>query len=317
MNQINRIIKHIKKAPKIALFHHINPDGDSLSCSYGLLLALKQKYPKKEIVLVGDKKSFKTSFPFLDINYRYFKSKIDNSYLAIIGDTSVSERIACFKEFVKAKYKICFDHHQNKHNVAYDVFWQASLYPASTMQAIEIIKKMKINLNENISFFLLIGLLTDTGNFVFSLANPIPPLYYSQLLQKVSDEKMNNFFNSFRQRTMQDVELQKEFLNAIKFSGKVAYVVFDKQKVMRYPNVDYKRLVNLIGNIEKYPIWALFIYNQELDGQETWKLHFRSNGPKVSDVAIKLGGGGHYRAAGAKVPSSITVDDIVQKLNKL
>ncbi len=320
MNKINNVVKlitkEIKKAPKIALFHHINPDGDSLSCSYGLLLALKIKFPNKQIVLVGNKKALQTAFPFLEINYEFFVENIDNSYLAIIGDTSVSDRIENFSQFQLAKNKICFDHHQNKNDIEYDIFWKEPSYPASTMQAIEIVKKLAVQLDENSSFFLALGLLTDTGNFVFSLANHLPPLYYSQLLQKISDQKMNKFFNAFKKRTKLDLELQKEFLNSIKFDGKVAYVVFDQKKVNQFPEIDHKHMVNLIGNIENYPIWCLFIHSID-DGLEVWKAHFRSNGPHVSKVAIALGGGGHYRAAGAKIPKTLSIKNVLKKLNDL
>ena len=45
------------------------------------------------------------------------------------------------------------------------------------MQAFEIVKSLDVTLDEESSFFLLIGLLTDTGNFTFSLADSLPPFY--------------------------------------------------------------------------------------------------------------------------------------------
>lgn len=316
-NTVKSIIKYIKKTPKIAIFHHINPDGDSISCSYGLLLALKIKFPNKKIVLVGNKKAIQNSFPFLKINFDFFLENIDESYLAIIGDTSVSNRIENYAQFQLAKNKICFDHHQSENDINFDVFWKESSYPASTMQAIEIVKKLKITLDEDSSFFLSLGLLTDTGNFTFSLANSLAPFYYSQLLQKISDQKMNEFFNAFKKRTKKDLELQKEFLNSIVFDGKVAYVIFDQAKVLKFPETDYKQMVNLIGNIENYPIWCLFIHDLDEKGHEVWKAHFRSNGPHVSEVAIALGGGGHYRAAGAQIPKTFDLKNVMKKLNAL
>jgi nanoRNase/pAp phosphatase (c-di-AMP/oligoRNAs hydrolase) len=47
--KIKLIAKKIKESKKIVLFHHIMADGDSISCSYGLLKSLKSKFPKKII----------------------------------------------------------------------------------------------------------------------------------------------------------------------------------------------------------------------------------------------------------------------------
>lgn len=318
MEKIKQIIQHIIKAPKIALFHHINPDGDSLSSSYGLLLAIKKKFPKKLVVMVGDKEAIKNSFGFLNINYDFFQEKIDNSFLAIIGDTSVSHRIEKYQEFQKAQFKICFDHHQSDTNVKYDIFWKDATYPASAMQAFEIVEHLKVALDQQISLFLAVGILTDTNNFTFSLSNFLAPLYYSKLLKNISHETINHFFNNLRNRTIQDVKLQQEILNNIKFYGKVAYVVFNKNKVNKFPQIEQKNMVNLIGNIENFSIWVMFIYNENsANNQPLWDIHFRSNGPHVSQVAIELGGGGHYRAAGAKISASISPMKIVKKLNDL
>lgn len=60
---LKQIVKEIKKANKIALFHHVHPDGDSISSSYGLLLAIKSKHPNKEVVFVADKKEIASLFP--------------------------------------------------------------------------------------------------------------------------------------------------------------------------------------------------------------------------------------------------------------
>ncbi|RTZ68772.1 MAG: hypothetical protein DSZ21_01130 [Tenericutes bacterium] len=51
---IDKIISLIEQNDKIAIFHHKRPDGDSISSSYGLLLALQKKYPNKKIVYLAD-----------------------------------------------------------------------------------------------------------------------------------------------------------------------------------------------------------------------------------------------------------------------
>ncbi len=59
---LKKITKLIQQNDKIALFHHINPDGDTLSSSYGLALALKEAFPKKEIKVVANEKELFSFF---------------------------------------------------------------------------------------------------------------------------------------------------------------------------------------------------------------------------------------------------------------
>ena len=54
-------------------------------------------------------------------------------------------------------------------------------------------------------------------------------------------------------------------------------------------------MVNLISNVEGYPVWAFFC--EEADGKN--HAEFRSNGPAVQPFACSIGGGGHMMAAGA------------------
>jgi len=57
-------------------------------------------------------------------------------------------------------------------------------------------------------------------------------------------------------------------------------------------------MVGLLGGIEGFPVWALFIeYPDEI------RIRLRSNGPTIDQLANKYGGGGHAKAAGAKLSS--------------
>ncbi len=111
---IKKIILQIEKADKIAFFHHVDPDGDSLSCSWALVKALKKQYPKKTIKWVADLKYIKKRFSYLKIDQNDIVSDIDSNWLTIIGDTSVKSRIYNYHVFEKGQVKICFDHHQNE-----------------------------------------------------------------------------------------------------------------------------------------------------------------------------------------------------------
>lgn len=314
---INQIIEKIKEYNKITIFNHSNIDGDSWSCSYGLLLALKKKFPNKQIVWFADEEDLAKNFGWLHYDKSIVTNEVTSDSLVIIGDTCSISKLPFHEEMIKGKELICFDHHRNANELNTSIFWSEPTYPASAIQAYEIAKALEVEFDEQIAFNLLIGLLTDTGNFSYSLANPKPVLAYAELLKFVTNEKMDFFWSSLRRRTMRDIEVEKFFLSNLKFDGRVAYVYFDLQDAQAFDDVNFKIKIHSIGNIEKFPIWAIFVEVKEHD-KIMVKLHFRSNGPEVSKVAIAHGGGGHIRAAGAKIEyTPHMLSSILKELNEL
>lgn len=313
---INKIISLIEKNEKIALFHHTRPDGDSISSSYGLLLALKKKYPNKKIVFVANEEYLDKYFSYFPFDKSVFVKEIDQSYLTIMGDSSTKKRIEYYDEYVKGKNKIVFDHHKDNIDMDVDLFWHEPEYPASAMQATEIAFALNIKMDEEISFALALGILTDTGNFMYSLANSKVVSLYARLLENISDEKMSNLFNAFKRRTKEDIEMTSWLLNNIQFDGKVSYVVIPKEMIEKYDRMAFKFKIGVIGNIKGYPIWVLFTYaeNQE---DKLYEVSIRSNGPNVNKIAAKHNGGGHNRASGCKAKTKEEVEEILKDLNSL
>lgn len=311
---IKKIIKLIEKHNSISLFMHTRPDGDSISSSYGLALAILEKYPKKNVKVVADIKYLKNNFQFLDWDESLFTLE-NNATLAIMGDGCQKNRIWYYEEFAKSKDKILFDHHQNKEDIKANIFWHKPKYPASAMQAYEISKEMNIKFKEKTSLFILLGILTDTGFFKYSGNNGLPAQYFAELLKNVSFHRINDLYNRMFTRTKKDLELQNFIFSKLKYKGRVAYCVFDKKDIQKYSEHEIKMKVNSIGHIEKTDIW-LFLYWSEEHG--FWKASMRSKGPVISDVATKWGGGGHLKAAACKIKNKTTeFSKLLKDLNNI
>ena len=312
----NDIRKVIEKNNKIALFMHINPDGDSISSSYGLGLAIKEKYPNKEVVICADYEYLTKYFKFLKLDKNMFVESIDDTYLGIIGDVSQKHRIIKYEELSKAHSIVCFDHHQNETDLDTEIFWHEPEYPASAIQACEIAKTFEIKFSEETAVHLILGVLTDTGFFKYSGANPKPLTIVAELFEFISDTRMNEFHKGFAIRTKKDLEISAYILQNIQYKKNVAYVVFEKDIVEQYGLIPLKIKVNTIGNIEGSDIWAFFIHNTS-DDKDIWSCNLRSSGPKIVDVAKKWGGGGHVKACGAKVDTKENVLDLIEDLTKV
>jgi bifunctional oligoribonuclease and PAP phosphatase NrnA len=71
-----------------------------------------------------------------------------------------------------------------------------------------------------------------------------------------------------------------------------------REAIIKYEVTDEQAasVVNLLSGIEGFPVWALFIeYPTEI------RVRLRSNGPDIDKLANQYEGGGHAKAAGAKL----------------
>ena len=105
----NRIVNAIKRYDRIALFRHVTPDFDALGSQLALYHWIKDNFPNKEVIYVGDNHvSYEgTVFPsMMKVNAKWF----EEPFLAIMVDVANTPRISD-PRYKKAKFKIRIDHH--------------------------------------------------------------------------------------------------------------------------------------------------------------------------------------------------------------
>ena len=71
-------------------------------------------------------------------------------------------------------------------------------------------------------------------------------------------------------------------------------------------------VVNALGGIDGYPVWALFIeYPDEI------RIRLRSSGPTINELANRYGGGGHAKASGARLTGWEQLKDFITDVNEV
>lgn len=300
--KIKEIAKEIKRSNNIALFHHVNPDGDTLSSSYGLLRALKTKFPNKNIKWVADIKSIGRDFGYIVENFDDAISgeEINKDWTVIIGDNAVEERIFGSEYYKNGGTKICFDHHQNEINFEHDLYWQQSDLGASSVQAYLIAKELKVNFDSKTAISLIFGILTDTFNFTYSLNDTRPVDAASDLMKSIDKDDMDEMYKNLRKRTLKDIQFQAFALSNFETKNGVAFLKIKDTDLKKLKlEVNDASRVNLIGNIEGYDVWMFLIEDKK---EKQIRVSLRSLSLPVNEVASKFGGGGHIRASGIKIP---------------
>ncbi|MCP4337087.1 MAG: hypothetical protein GY679_04555 [Mycoplasma sp.] len=314
---VSDIAEKIKGADKIALFHHISPDGDTMTCSYSFAKALKSLFPNKEVKVVCKCEDVQKRFGFFSFEKEYFINEIDSSWLAIVGDVSVKERIVNYNEFLKAGSHICFDHHDVEKNINVDLFWKEKDWVASTMQAIIILDELKIQYDEEHAVLMLIGLLTDSGFFSYSAAEIAPLQIFKYLIQFISKARMIKLYNSMFISNKLDIKLNAFVWSNVKYFEDVAYIQIKKEDFEKMGVKDSnaaKKFTNKIGNIEGTTKWLMFFEEiKELPENQTLiYVSLRSLDVDLVPTANKFNGGGHAHASGAKVTSWEEADKLIK-----
>ena len=108
-NKFLKLIDFIKKSKQIILFHHINPDFDSLGSQISLFHWIKENFPHIKISIYYTEKEIK----FIKKVFKFENDKINfkKPITGIILDTGIKSRISGENFFSLCEKKIAIDHH--------------------------------------------------------------------------------------------------------------------------------------------------------------------------------------------------------------
>lgn len=289
-----QIVKKIEQYDLIVVYGHLNPDGDCYGAQVGLRELIISLYPNKKVYITG------TGCP------RYFKllPKMDEvsddtikESLAILVDANdlsrmEDQRIHNAKDFCK------IDHHIDTGSFTEG----PQVVDVTANSACDIITRMVIETKAPISKLgataLYLGILTDSAKFQFVENYPETFERAKFLCEKGAQV---HELNALMAITDENTQKAKGYIlsHYKKTDGGVIYIVYSKHLLKRLKLSANKAssMINLLGNIEGYPIWASFAEYE--DGKV--RVEFRSNGPAIQPCAVRIGGGGHAQASGAQL----------------
>ncbi len=304
----------INKHNNIYLFHHVNPDGDCTASSFGLAETLRETYPNKKIKVVASKEyssKMEYLYPWLDWNNTVTQPEEEN-YLAIIGDTSVENRVMHLENFDSTRNDtICFDHHENDLDFDVNVFWQERKYPAAAIMVEELVRELELKLNERSALLINHGIVTDTGSFKFNYANPFAQLASANLLKYISQNEQIAITKALFSKTKKDIAFDSWVMSTFKIKNKIAYHAITQDDLDKFEiDSDSAARPHLIGDIEGIDVWVLFTQYPNFV-----RVEFRSNVFAVDKIASHFGGGGHEWASGCKIDSMNEVSKVIEYLN--
>lgn len=310
MPTLDEILKEIAQAESIIILVHENPDGDAIGSGLAMYQALQNMGKDVEIVVPEWSRIFANLPKINELKKEGSKKKYD---LAIALDCATIKMLNGWTNYFEdAKNKIVIDHHSS--NSMFGDFNYVDIdAPACCQVLYNMFEYYNWQITKEIAACLIAGLITDTGGFQYSGVSKDTFLMAANLIDTGIDAS-KIYKDVMSTHTKTSVELKKLILNRMQFleDDKVTftYMTLEDEKEIGCEVGDYEGLVNEGRNIEGVEV-SIFLH--EID--DGFKVSLRSNNyVNVSDVCLMFGGGGHIRAAGAKIKG--TPDEIKEKLLK-
>ena len=291
---MQKILNKIKEYETIIIHGHKRPDGDCYGSQFGLKNIIENSFPDKKVYVVGQTSAFVDFIGKTD-------EITDETYqgaLSIVVDTAVEDRISDSR-YSLGKEIIKIDHHIPVDDYG-DIRWVDTNFPSCAQMIAYFYyknkKELKLSLDGAIAMYT--GIVTDTGRFRFRGVSKLTHQMAGMLLEKGVDVEYI------------DSKLSRESLEMISLKGYVysnfvttegfIYLKMTRDIIEKFEVTDEQAasVVGLLGGIEGFPVWALFIeYPNEV------RIRLRSNGPTINELANRFGGGGHAKASGARLES--------------
>lgn len=314
MTTIDQILKCIKKSKNIVIVTHENPDGDAVGSSLAMYHALKGLKKNVDIIIPEYAKCF-NELPGIDEVIKESDKVYD---LAISLDAATDKLLNVWvKYFREADQRIVIDHHSTN-TMFGDINYVDLSAPACAQVVYMLIKHYRWKITPEIGTCIMAGIITDTGGFQYSGVSRDTFNIAAELLDAgVNISKV--YKKVFDTKTKSSFELRRIALDRMEFleDDKIAftYITNEDEKKVNAGVGDYEGIVSEGRSIEGVEV-SIFLHELK-DGE--FKISLRSNSyVNVSDVCIMFGGGGHIRAAGAKMTADPLVirDKVVNEVKR-
>lgn len=313
---LKKIADTLKNAKEIAIFTHINPDGDALGSSFGMKRVL-ESLGKHATVYLGEQMPSK--FSFLGNDYVVADDSTEIvADTALVLDCATFDRVGVEKSLIEnIPCILCVDHHFSGENYG-DICYKDVKSPACAQICYELSEILtdKISISACEAFYT--GISTDTGHFKFSSVTPKTFLVASKILE-----------SGLNHRKITEILYDTQRFEKLKFMGKVAEKIelFADGKIalLKCPEIFLSEYGLSYDDVEELPNIPLSIEGVKAavlvkDKDET-KKRVSLRGKDVldlSEVAGKFHGGGHKNAAAFVAEGDIDkiLDELIQTISK-
>ncbi len=302
LNGALHVLACLREADQFVMCAHEKPDGDVLGSGFALGLALKS-LTKRVVYFLDDEVPKNLQFlPESELTQRTFEGGSADAVFVFL-DMSDKSRAGGALQWVPADRIMNIDHHLgNKRFGRWNYVLESEAATGSLI--LNLIVGLGVPVTAELATCLLTTIISDTGCFMYSNASPHTIRLASSLMEAGADkEKITDHL--YQQRSFQGQKVLGRALDTAALTDDgICYSVVTQAMLQEFGacHEDLEDVVGALRAIEGCDVAVLLKETPELD----FRLSLRSRGRlNVMKIAKTLGGGGHFRAAGASVAGPV------------
>jgi len=320
---IIRFKEIIKTTRRTTISTHIDPDGDAIGSALAMYFFLEGLAVESKVIIssaIPSNLTFLTGVKKINIySGKQDDDFIDGCDLIIILDLNEMSRLGSVEVPIarsKSK-KVIIDHHiepkapadlyliDTEASSTGEILWELIAgYPSSAV-------------SKEIAESLYVAIMTDSGNFRFPRTDADLHRTVAQLIDCGADPVML-YENVYNVVSLGSIRLYGMAYSGLElyFSGKLCIAVLDERNF-----IDAEATVddteNLVESLHSIAGVMMGVLITKAPGINEVKVSLRSKGDfSVRDIARRLGGGGHFHAAGARVAAT-SVNEVKKMIIEL
>ena len=312
---LNLISEAIGKAKRVLIVGHKGPDFDSAGSCFGLSMALEEM-GKQTMTYVGDLPAkLKHAFGVAEAKADPADIASFSPDLVILLDYGavrmLNKRIVEFLE-EKKPFVVSIDHHAFEDQFG-DVVWVDADKSSASEMVFDLLEYMGQTINPQIGYCLLVGILSDTGGFVYDV-------HSERLLPKIENLNVSGREFSLAFKVVRSWDSLEQFLLLGKISARLridedlnfAYVIIRK-------NGELSGLRSFLANQMLFidSLKCILVLQRMADGGYRGSLRSSAleSSIDVASIASQFVGGGHANSAAFNSRlSSVKIIETVRRL---
>jgi bifunctional oligoribonuclease and PAP phosphatase NrnA len=310
---------------RIAIMIHVNPDGDALGSSLGLLRLLEKLGHACSVISPNDYPEFLKWMPgterviIMESSPALAVETLQNADIIFAVDFNDLSRVKKLNEVVAASpaFKVLIDHHPNP-----DIMADCMLSDITSSSTAELVYRFikeagqSSRIDKDTASCLFVGIMTDTGCFSYNSSNRKTWEVVAELLD-FGIEKDRLYYLTYDNYSADRLRLLGFSLNEkmeVFPEYRTGLIWLTRQDLFRYNFAvgDTEGFVNYPLSIRGIRFSALFI-----EKKDHVRISFRSKGNfAVNDFSRKyFNGGGHANASGGE--SYLSMEETVKRFKEL
>src|SRR5450755_2985655 len=292
------VLECLRSHRQFVMCAHEKPDGDVLGSGFALGMALK-RIGKDVVYFLDDDVPINLRFlPESQLTQRTFDGVADDA-IFIFLDMSDQWRAGKALNWVPPERIVNIDHHLGNHRFG---LWNLVVESeaATGSLVLGLVVALSVPITPDIATCLLAAIISDTGCFMYSNADPHTIRLAASLMEAgAQKDRINEQLYQTRTFSGQKV-LGRALDTAMLTDDGICYSIVTRAMLAEF-GASYEDLEDVVGAlraVDKCEVSTLL--KEAPDGE--FRVSMRSRGRiNVMAAALLLGGGGHFRAAGATV----------------